>query len=695
MNAKRSVKIISGAVAIVLVVAAAVWAIAPDRAAARPSSRFSIASSSGVQVQGGQAAAEPLPGNQVMVVLPDLVDLSPPLREIEPVVTKGEMRPEPKALLPGRVTGEQAAGGPAAGLQDWHGVEAMPTPLVSFAGTGNVNGVLPPDTQGDVGPQHYIQWVNLAFTIYDKTGTVLYGPANGSTLWSGLPRRSACRDNNEGDPITIYDHIANRWLMSQFVLGSTSYQCIAVSQTDDPTGSWYLYQYQWPNGYMNDYPHFGLWTDAYYETVNQFNSSGTGWRGAGVAAFERDKMLLGQPAQMIYFSLYAVNQNYGGQLPADLEAGDRPPVGAPGYIVEWDDSAYFPPNDALRIWRFHVDWTTPGNSYLGTGAPGTAGDPNWTLVTTDVDPTLCTDASGRGRCIPQPGTTYKLEDLADRLMHRVQYRNINGIQRLVGNHTVDFNGNNNSAGIHWFELRNDGADWSIYQQGVYGPDSTIWRWMGSIAMDNGGNIALGYSASAASTTYPSIRYVGRLASDTLGTMPQSEAVLQPGGGSQTYSTYGRWGDYSALQLDNDGCTFWYTTEYYASTSPANWLTRVGSFQFPAGACTPTAVDLARFEGWPDRVTIHVEWETVSEVSNLGFNLYRADAPDGPYAKLNDELIPSQVPGQPGGAVYIWIDSTVQLGRTYYYQLEDVDLNGHTSLHGPVRVKAGPTLGTKP
>ena len=694
MQAKRCVKLVSGAAAIVLVLAAVVWAVAPERQVAQPGSRFSMVGPSGATANDAQAAraAEAPASAQVMVILPDLVGVSPPLRDIPAVVTQGEMHPEPRDPLRGRIAGDQASGGPAAGLQDWHGVTAMPTPMVSFAGTGNVNGVMPPDTQGDVGPQHYVQWVNLAFSIYDKSGTRLVGPTDGNQLWSGLPRRSACRSFNDGDPITIYDHIANRWFMSQFVVGSTSYQCIAVSQTDDPTGSWYLYQYEWPNGLMNDYPHFGLWTDAYYETVNQFNYSTGAWLGAGVAAFERSQMLTGGTARMIYFSLYGVNANYGGQLPADLEDGDRPPAGAPGYIVEWDDSAYFPPNDALRIWSFHVDWTTPGNSYLGTGAPGHAGGPNWTLTTTDVDPTLC--QALRGRCVPQQGTTYKLEDLADRLMHRLQYRNIGGVQRLVGNHTVDFNNDDNSAGIHWFELRNTGADWSLYQQGVYGPDSAIWRWMGSIAMDDAGNIALAYSASGANL-YPSIRYVGRLATDPLGTLPQSETTLIAGGGSQTLASNGRWGDYSALQLDYDGCTFWYTQEYYATSSDWGWLTRIGSFRFPAGACTPTAVDLARFEAWPEGAAIHVEWETVVEIDNLGFNLYRAEALGGPYRKLNEDLIPGQAPGSPIGAVYVWLDDTVRAGKTYYYQLEDVDIYGQGTMHGPVQAKAGPTLRARP
>jgi len=214
--------------------------------------------------------------------------------------------------------------------------------------------VLPPDTQGDVGLNHYVQWVNLSFAVYNKTGTRLYGPANGNTIWTGFG--GPCETNNHGDPITIYDHLADRWMMSQFVIGSTSYQCIAVSQTGDPTSSWHRYQYTWPNNYMNDYPHFGLWPDGYYVTVNQFNSSGTSYTGAAVATFERSQMLTGAMARMIYFNL---GTNYFGQLPADLEGIIAPPSGAPNYILQWNNGS---PNDRMRIWEFHADWATPSNS---------------------------------------------------------------------------------------------------------------------------------------------------------------------------------------------------------------------------------------------------------------------------------------------------------------------------------------------
>jgi len=351
----------------------------------------------------------------------------------------------------------------------------------------------------------------------------------------------------------------------------------------------------------------------------------------------------------------------------------------------WANLAWIAPSDALRIWNFHVDWTTPANSYFGSSLA-----PNYTLNTANVDPTVCTTSP----CIDQPGTTQNLDEISDRLMHRLQYRNFAGYQAMVTNHTVDSNNPAGIAGIHWFELRNTGSGWTIHQQGTYAPNDSINRWMGSIAMDQDGNMALGFSASS-SAIYPGIRYVGRIVSDPVGTMPQSETVLQAGGGYQSDS-YARWGDYSAMQVDpSDGCTFWYTTEYAATSGTYNWYTRIGAFNFGTSLCNPTAVELSRFEGWPEGLAVHVEWETVTELDNLGFNLYRAGTADGPYVKLNEELIPSQAPGSPVGAVYVWLDDGVQAGHTYYYRLEDLDIYGHTTLHGPVQVLVGPTLRTKP
>ncbi|HNS50077.1 MAG TPA: hypothetical protein PKO09_02730 [Anaerolineae bacterium] len=568
MHKTRWFKVAGGALAILLALTAVVWVVAPNEANSAEAGMVSYAMSAPVGSAGNEPAApEPAQaGAGPLVIQPEKFDVSPPLRDIAPIVTPPadeELVRFHEGPLPGH---DRGATGADATLQDWQGESAMPSPIMNWEGVNNRNGVHPPDTNGDVGPNHYVQWVNLSFQVWDKNGTSLYGPANGNTLWTGFG--GSCETSNSGDPVVLYDHLADRWVMLQFGLTTTpDYLCIAVSQTADPTGAWHRYAYAWPNNYMPDYPKVTLWPDGYYVAVNQFSSSGS-WRGQGAAAFERDKMLLGQSAQTIYYDLYTHNANYGGMQPADWEGTSQPPTGAPCPFMEWDDSTWIGPTDALRIWNFHADWVTPGNSSFGAGL-----EPNYVIGTADVNPTIC----GQNFCIDQPGTTQNLDEIADRLMHRLQYRNFGSYQSMVTNHTVSIG--NNLAGIHWYELRNSGGGWSIYQQGTYGPNDGSSRWMGSIAQDQAGNMSLGFSVSSGSL-YPTIRYVGRLAADPLGTLPQSETTLITGAGYQS-SSYGRWGDYSAMQVDpTDSCTFWYTQEYIVTNGYANWQTRIGSFVFP-------------------------------------------------------------------------------------------------------------------
>jgi hypothetical protein len=248
-----------------------------------------------------------------IIVEPLKSDLSPALRDITPIPPRPvELRILPLRLLPRGEERQSPRPGLTANdplLQSQAVNTSMPSPTQNFEGVSNVDGVLPPDTQGDVGPNHYVQWVNLSFAIWNKSGTLLYGPASGNTLWSGFG--GPCQSTNDGDPITQYDSLADRWLMSQFALPTYPdgpfYQCIAVSQTGDPTGSWYRYAYEWPGNKMNDYPKFGVWPDGYYMSVNQF-ASGTGnWAGAGVAVFERSQMVSGLAARMVSFDLYPVS----------------------------------------------------------------------------------------------------------------------------------------------------------------------------------------------------------------------------------------------------------------------------------------------------------------------------------------------------------------------------------------------------
>jgi len=239
-----------------------------------------------------------------------------------------------------------------------------------------------------------------------------------------------------------------------------------------------------------------------------------------------------------------------------------------------DDSSWILPADALRIWQFHVDWTTPANSSFGL----TGFQPNDTLNTAAFNLLPCV-VSRSSSCIPQKGTTRKLDSLADRLMFRLTYRRLADHEALLVNHTVKVTGATGRAGIRWYEVRDPGGVPTIFQQGTYAPADSSFRWMGSMAMDKQGNIALGYSVSS-STIYPSIRYAGRLVGDPLGTLPQTEASIVVGTGAQTHSA-SRWGDYSDMTVDPvGGCIFWYTQEYIKTTGPAPWQTRIASFKFP-------------------------------------------------------------------------------------------------------------------
>lgn len=484
-------------------------------------------------------------------------DVSPPLRTIKPApvapwTTVREM-PERDALGGGKPAAPVTD--PVAQRNFGTSSPAMPSPIQNFDGVSNRNGVYPPDTNGDVGPNHYVQWINLSFQIWNKSGVSLYGPANGNTLFTGFG--APCETTNAGDPIALYDPMADRWLLSQFTSSAPYGQCVAVSTSPDPTGSYYRYFFQFSTTVFYDYPHFGVWPDGYYMAANRFGPS---FQGGSAIVFDRAGMLNGLPV-----TYQAFNTSYGSLLPSDLDGANLPPAGAPNYFANRGSTT-------LNLWKLHVDWATPANSTF-TGP---------TSLAVAAFNQLC---PGTRSCVPQPGTTVGLDGLGDRLMYRLAYRNFGDHEALVVNHSVDVGGG--QAAVRWYEVRNPGGTPSLYQQGTYAPDATS-RWMGSVAMDGSGNMALGYSVSS-SSLYPSIRYTGRLVGDPLGTMPQGETTLFSGAGSQT-GTASRYGDYSMMAVDpSDDCTFWFTTEYMPSTGTAPWRTRIGSFKFPScGGPTPTA-----------------------------------------------------------------------------------------------------------
>ena len=503
-------------------------------------------------------------------------DVSPPLRDLiranQSVHSSGQRREMPIHLLP---VAQGQSGTPDPVVQ-----ASAPTPNVTTTAGVNRDGVgdtsntpsnpcncAPSDTNGAVGATQFVQWVNTAFAVYDKSGNLLAGPTAGNSLWSGFG--GACQTNNDGDIIAQYDKIANRWVLTQFSVSTTPYlECFAVSTTSDATGTYNRYSFSFGNTAFPDYPKLGVWPDAYYMSFNIFNNGQT-FAGAQACAFDRATMLAGTGASAVCFQ---ESTSVASLLPSDLDgassalggpgstsSADLPPAGEPDFFLNFG-------TNSLNLFKFHVDFTTPSNSTF-TGP---------TVISVAPFTAAC---SGGGTCIPQPNTSNKLDSLADRLMYRLAYRNLNGTESLVVNHSVTVSGNRRSSvtGVRWYQIQNPNGTPTVFQQATFSPNSNS-RWMGSIAMDKFGDIALGYSESSGSL-FPSIAFTGRVPSDPLNTMEAENLVFQ-GSGSQT-GTLHRWGDYSSMSVDPvDDCTFWYTTEYLATSGSFNWSTRIISFKFP-------------------------------------------------------------------------------------------------------------------
>jgi len=439
---------------------------------------------------------------------------------------------------------------------------------INFPGVGS-NGFAPPDTNIAVGPNHILQAVNSRYAIFDKNGILLAGPFALSSLWTNFGEGNACTTSNSGDVIAQYDKLADRFIVTQLGSFTAPYsECIAVSQTSDPTGSYWLYSYSF-GIQLNDYPKFGVWptatNSAYLATYNLFANAQT-FTGAALCAYDRSKMLVGDPtAQSICYTI----DNDGGYLPADLDGSNPPLDGTPGYFLNYVTTS------SLRMYALAPNFANPGASVLSVKTP-------------DVPVASFSEACApSGTCIPQQGTSQRLGAVGDRLMYRLAFRNFGDHEAMVVNHSVAVN---SRVGVRWYELRSpvstDGA-FTLYQQGTFSPDS-VYRWMGSAAMDRIGNIGLGYSASSG-TMRPAIRYTGRSPSDPLGTM-QSEVTMVSGTGSQTVGL-SRWGDYTAMRIDpSDDCTFWYTNQYQVSSGTFNWQTAFGSFKF--NTCHPADYTLS-------------------------------------------------------------------------------------------------------
>ena len=475
-----------------------------------------------------------------------------------------------------------------------------PTPLIpgtilNFDGItqpGGGCGCAPPDTDGEVGDTQFVQIVNAGLQVFAKaTGNSLLGPISISSVWSGFT--GVCQNNGNGDPVVLYDQLAHRWLISQFAGTSVpTDECIAVSTSDDATGTWNRYGFHLGTNFF-DYPKLAVWPDGYYMSMNVFNAGGTSYLGPQPFVFDRTAMIAGNPATFITTGI--LGNTHNPIMPADLDGSTLPPVGAPNPFLETPDNTY-------QVYGFHADFTTPANSTFNLiGAPAAAG---YTF--------LC---GGNRNCVPQSGTSQKVDGIGDRLMFRLAYRNFGDHDAVVGNFSV---GSGGVAGIRWFELRNPTASPTVYQESTYQPDTT-WRWMGSVAMDGSGDLAVGYSASSSSLN-PQVRYTGRLVGDPLNSLPQGEQHLFDGAGSQT-GGLNRWGDYSAMSIDPvDDCTFWYTNEYIPTNGSFNWKTRIGNFKFAECGATGITHVVTPSVGTPSGAIAPSTPQTVNDGATTSFTL---------------------------------------------------------------------------
>ncbi|CAN5350325.1 hypothetical protein BH20ACI1_BH20ACI1_17780 [soil metagenome] len=463
--------------------------------------------------------------------------------------------------------------------------KAMP-PSLSFEGISSNDSaaafgfrIAPPDPNGDVGLNHYIQSVNALTRIFDKNGNLLTPPFKLSSVFSALG--TTCSRRDDGDPITLYDALTDRWMLSQYCNNAPPFrQLIAVSITDDPTGAYYLYEFAMPNIKLNDYPKLSVWTDAFYMSTDEF--IGSEYAGTGVFAFDKKKMFLGdKTAGYIYFDLASPSTiRLGGMMPADFDGLNPPQKNAPNIFVGYAANEYGDETDALRLFNFHADFANPQNSTFTERAESP-------IAVASFDPT-----SPNGReDVDQPAPGNKLDSQSDRLMYRAAYRNFGTHESLVLNQTVRISQleQNYRAGVRVYELQNAGAGFAIHEQATIGKN-TENRWMGSAAQDFQGNLAVSYSFSS-ELKVPSILYSGKLANDPNGVFRAEETLIN---GSGVQTGFGsRWGDYTAMNIDpTDDCTFWMTNEYYTKESqtenPFGWLTRIGKFKFAECKDAPRA-----------------------------------------------------------------------------------------------------------
>jgi outer membrane protein assembly factor BamB len=540
----------------------------------------------------------------------------------------------------------------------------------------------PPDTEGAVGKDYFVQLVNSSIAVFDKSGNKVFGPVNINTLFSGFPSTDGnrCSKNNDGDPIVYYDQLADRWILSQFDVtrpaGATSdYQCLAVSVSGDPTGAYYRWDYAIPGGMMGDYEKIGLWPDGYYMTIRAFNATSGVFQGSKCLIFDRSKLLVGAPDATQLDSGYLCtngiqatpcssfpNRTQDGFTPMSLDGFTPPPPAAANAIAKH--------NAGTSAIRFY--WTKVNSNADGSWPAA----PTVTVTgPSDVAVSAFT-AAAQSTAIAQPGTTQKLDSLGNNLMYRMAYRNYGTAaspnERIVVNHSVT----GPAAGqvsVKWYQFRNNvvgtgvgptSAPVLVYDQ-RYAPDGTS-RWMGSVAMDKRQNLGIGYNISNGTTVYPGIAINGRAAADA-GAL-QGETVVQAGAGNNPSAS--RWGDYSQTSVDPiDDCTFWYTSEYFPSSGDFNWATAFVKFRYPdCLSCTPPATPTGVTGTQNSATSFTLNWNAQTGAGS--YKVYRslAACPQGTPTYL------ATCPGAAGCSANNvgYTDTTLVSGTTYYYSVTAID-----------------------
>ncbi|HQV38346.1 MAG: proprotein convertase P-domain-containing protein [Flavobacteriales bacterium] len=441
---------------------------------------------------------------------------------------------------------------------------------LSVNGMGNTS-VSPADPCLAVGPNHVIQMINGSsgayFRIYDKNlanpGSQTYmdnfvNSIGGITSYTGL-----------GDPIIVYDALADRWMMTEFS-SSGNRMIVAISTGSSPTGSWYAYSYTATN--FPDYPKYAVWNNCYVVTTNE--------NSPAIYALPRANMLAGTGGTAVRFTISSLASiGFQAAAPVHFGGGTPPPTGAPAMFMRMVDDAWTTAADVdrLELWNINYNEATPGSSTI-TGPTA--------LPTDAFDSDLCGYTTLN--CITQPGSQ-TMDPIREILMNQICYRNLDalGYEAIVCTHSVDLDGSDRAC-PRWYELHRTGggaAPWSIFQQGTFSPDAND-RWMPTATINNLGDIGLAYNIAGTTggNVYPGIRYTGRYRADPLNTMTFAETSIVAGTASNNSNRYG---DYNSLDVDpSDGVSFYGTAMYNPASS---WGTRMFKFSFPVVGCIPPTV----------------------------------------------------------------------------------------------------------